>query len=97
MHIIAYHCQQASEKYLKACLLESEKEIPFIHDLGRLNRICVETYPDMDEIQSACERLTPFGTVTRYLGSSMSVTEDHIPLVLALAEKVRVKVTHIIT
>ncbi|GHV92985.1 hypothetical protein AGMMS50268_34880 [Spirochaetia bacterium] len=34
--IIAYHCQQAAEKYLKGALVVLEEEPPYIHDLDEL-------------------------------------------------------------
>jgi HEPN domain-containing protein len=36
--IIAYHCQQCAEKYLKAMFIQFGRKPPFIHDLLQLNR-----------------------------------------------------------
>ena len=45
--------------------------------------------PDLAEIQIICKRLTPFGTVTRYPGSSMKVGFEHFSLVLSWMRKIR--------
>jgi HEPN domain-containing protein len=34
--VVAFHCQQSAEKYLKALLLELGQPIPKIHDLDQL-------------------------------------------------------------
>ncbi len=87
--IIAYHCQQTAEKYLKAFLIENDQPVPFIHDLGKLNSECRKILPDLSVIQNICERLTPFGTVTRYPGSPMKVSSEHLPLVIVWTQKIR--------
>ncbi len=50
-----------------------------IHDLGKLNSECRKIQTELAVIQDICERLTPFGTVTRYPGSSMKVSSVHLP------------------
>jgi HEPN domain-containing protein len=87
--IIAYHCQQAAEKYLKAVLIEYDQPIPFIHDLGKLNSECRKILHSLSDIQNICERLTPFGTVTRYPGGGMVVGPEHLPLVVAWIREIR--------
>ncbi len=89
LEIIAYHCQQAAERYLKAVLIEGNQPVPFIHDLGKLNIECQKINPELSVIQSICERLTPFGTVTRYPGGAMSVEPEHLPLVLSWVQIIR--------
>ena len=62
--IIAYHCRQSAEKYLKTLFIEYGQLVPYIHDLGKLNLECRKVVPVLSEIQNYGERLTPFGTVT---------------------------------
>ena len=40
IEIVCYHCQQAAEKALKACLVAYGDEIPKTHDLVALCRLC---------------------------------------------------------
>ena len=87
--IIACHCQQTAEKYLKAMLIEDGQQVPFIHDLGKLNSECRKIRSELSSIQNICESLTPFGTVTRYPGGPMKVNPEHLPLVLSWAQSIR--------
>ena len=41
-NIIAFHCQQAIEKYLKAYIIEKKDSLTRIHDLIKLNAIANE-------------------------------------------------------
>jgi len=43
-NIVAFHCQQTIEKYLKAFLIEKEIPIVKTHDLIRLNGLINEVY-----------------------------------------------------
>ena len=86
--IIAYHCQQMAEKYLKAMLIEAGLEVPFVHDLLTLNQAGAVAHPGLLRIQKECGMLTPFGTATRYPGS-MAVGPEHMGSVIRWAELIR--------
>lgn len=87
--IVAYHCQQAAEKYLKAVLIQNGASVPFIHDLLKLNRGAQAYIPELRNLEKVCELLTPFGTATRYPGSTMMIGSEHMASVLAWAESIR--------
>lgn len=87
--IIAYHCQQSAEKYLKALFVQHDRKPPFVHDLLTLNREVQELYPSLKDVEVECERLTPFGTVTRYPGSIMDPSAEHMPQVTEWTESIR--------
>lgn len=64
--IICYHCQQASEKYLKALFVHFKIPLLKTHDLGLLAET-LDPYLEMeDEVLDACDNLTPFGVKFRY-------------------------------
>jgi HEPN domain-containing protein len=44
---IAFHSQQAAEKYLKALLVERQLEFPKTHDLGRLIQLAGRADPEV--------------------------------------------------
>ena len=88
--IIAFHCQQCAEKYLKALLIQHDRKPPYVHDLVRLNHESQDICVDVSDVEDACERLTPFGTVTRYPGSIMEPSEEHMPLVTRWMNAIRV-------
>jgi len=89
VEIIAYHCQQTIEKYLKAYLIQFEKEYPRTHDLSVLNRKILSFDTDFESISEFCEKLTPFGTVTRYPDSGMQIDVKHLVKIQEWTSKIR--------
>lgn len=87
--IVAYHCQQCAEKYLKTLFVRNRHRTPFIHDLLKLNRQVQSVCTVLEQCEVECERLTPFGTATRYPGGLMQVRPEHIPQVTEWMEKIR--------
>jgi HEPN domain-containing protein len=61
-----FHARQAAEKYLKAYLAETEREILHTHNLYKLVTLCAETDSSFRELIDAAEMLTPFAVVARY-------------------------------
>ena len=64
--IIAFHCQQASEKYLKALLVRRQVEFPKTHDIKRLLTSVATIDPELAESVRDADVLTPFGVEVRY-------------------------------
>ena len=86
--IIAFHCQQAVEKYLKGTLTVFGEEPPYIHDLDRLCKLAEKYRPSFVSIASLCAIINYFSTQPRYdLGVSLS--EADMRLVLAHAKTIR--------
>ena len=61
--IVAFHCQQAAEKYLKALLTRRQIEFPKTHDIKTLLHLVGD--PVADSLAGA-KWLTPFGVEIRY-------------------------------
>lgn len=61
-----FQCQQAAEKSLKAWLVARETEFPFVHDLGKLVRLCAKVNPEFERLRSLAFGLTPFAVEMRY-------------------------------
>ena len=87
--IIAFHCQQCAEKYLKALLILHDRKPPYVHDLLKLNQEGQDMCVGLADVEDPCERLTPFGTVTRYPGSIMEPSKEHMPLVTQWMDTIR--------
>jgi HEPN domain-containing protein len=66
--IIAFHCQQAAEKYLKALLVSRQIEFPKTHDLEELLELLAPVRPDVAAMLEGIEVLNPFGVKIRYPG-----------------------------
>jgi HEPN domain-containing protein len=64
--IIAFHCQQAAEKYLKALLVRHQIEFPKTHDIAKLLDRLATVNPSIAESLRDADALTPFGVEVRY-------------------------------
>jgi HEPN domain-containing protein len=65
---IAFHCQQAAEKYIKAFLVAQRVEFPKTHSIGRLLDLVSSIAPELAASLEDAEALTPFGVENRYPG-----------------------------
>ena len=79
--IVAFHCQQAVEKYLKGVLVILGEDPPYIHDLPELCKIVEKHRPVFASISSPCSTITHFSVQPRYdLGLSLSESDMRIVL-----------------
>lgn len=74
---LAFHCQQAGEKYLKALLTWYQVEFPRTHDIGQLLDLVALASPDVAESLQPLTRLTPYGVAARYPGEPLALSETH--------------------
>ena len=85
--VIAFHCQQATEKYLKGALVIIGEEPPYIHDLNKLCKLAIKHRPSFTSILSPCAIITQFSVQPRY-DFGLSLSEDDMRLVLAHAKTI---------
>src|SRR5713101_6788542 len=69
---LCFHCQQASEKYLKALLQELGQAIPRTHILRDLLDLLVPHYAELSSLRRGVKFLTRFAVGTRYPGENAS-------------------------
>jgi HEPN domain-containing protein len=82
--IVAFHMQQAIEKYLKGYLLSTGWTLRRIHDLETLVREAISRDADFVPYLAPCQEITEFYIETRYpVGVSTSL--DHAMLAEALS------------
>jgi HEPN domain-containing protein len=85
---IAFHCQQAAEKYLKAALVILAEEPPYIHDLDRLRSTAEKHRPSFGSISSLCTIINYYTVQPRYdLG--LSISEEDMRIVLAHTKTIK--------
>jgi HEPN domain-containing protein len=65
---VCFHCQQATEKFLKAIMQEQGVNIPRIHDLDELLDLVVTSQPSLRRLRRGMSFLTTFAVETRYPG-----------------------------
>jgi HEPN domain protein len=64
--IICYHCQQASEKFLKGLLIGLNEEIQKTHDLLVLAKLIKNSIDVPIDILKICAILNPYSVRSRY-------------------------------
>ena len=89
VEIICYHCQQASERAIKALItqLDIAGGMPKVHDLSfLLNQI--HNKVDVDErYYDYADTLTPYGVVVRY-PHELQLEEDHAKVALRYSKEI---------
>ncbi len=63
---VCFHCQQASEKFIKAFLIFHGRQFPYTHNLADLVAVCMKVDMKFAVIQRKAETLTPFAVEIRY-------------------------------
>jgi len=86
---IAFHCQQAAEKYLKAFLTWHQIAFPKTHDLDKLLVLVESVKPDMAESLQDVIVLTLYGVAPRYPGEMPDLAKERAHFVCDLARKVQ--------
>jgi len=87
--IVAFHAQQAAEKYLKALLTRHQVEFPKTHVIRRLLILLGSVEPGIAENLDEASWLSPYGAEIRYPGDrSQTVPGDQVRA-QGLAQKVR--------
>jgi len=65
--IVAFHAQQAVEKYLKAYLLEKTESYPFTHSISELIELCSHVDADFEYLfDTGAHTLEEYYTHSRY-------------------------------
>lgn len=86
---IAFHCQQAAEKYVKAFLVRHQVEFPKTHSLERLLDLVAPVSPELATSLEEIEALTPYGVEIRYPGGFPELLPGQERTVLELASRAR--------
>jgi HEPN domain-containing protein len=82
---VCFHTQQCAEKYLKAFLQENDRDIPKIHKLLDLLKLCKEVDASLEILVSDLMELERFSVNVRYPGVSAEKNEAKIALKAAKA------------
>ena len=82
LEIICYHCQQASEKMLKALILAFDGELQKTHDLGLLSEQLSDFVTISEDVLNAADALTSYGIRIRY-PQELNIEESHVSKALS--------------
>ncbi len=86
---VAYHCQQATEKYLKGLLVWWEMPFPKTHDVKALLRLIQARDTQLAASLQDAVALTPYGVELRYPGDRTNASTEDAREALRLAERVQ--------
>ncbi len=87
--IIAFHCQQAVEKYLKTFLVRHQLEFPKTHNIRQLLMLVARVSPDMAASLKDAAGLSPYGVDVRYPGDLPEVLPGQEDRLFQLARHVK--------
>lgn len=86
---IAFHAQQAAEKYLKAFLTWHQVEFPKTHDIKRLLKLASTPDPSLTAELFDAADLTAYAVEYRYPGEYPPVTVNDAASAVTVADRVR--------
>lgn len=86
---IAFHCQQAAEKYLKTILVYHDLEFRRSHNLTYLLDILSHKIEIEEELYDKAIFLNGFGIQIRYPGNLVKLSKDELETSIGFAEKFR--------
>jgi HEPN domain-containing protein len=87
--VVAFHAQQAAEKYLKALLTRHQIEFPKTHELRRLLELLAGAEPQLATSLTDIKWLEPFGVDVRYPGDRPDTLPGDEKRARELAQMVR--------
>lgn len=90
---IAFHCQQATEKYIKALMIFFELEIKKIHDLVFLLGLVNEKETISKTLFDRASALKDYSVEIRYPDKYIELSDEDICDAIAIAHEFRVFVT----
>jgi len=89
---VAFHAQQAVEKYLKALLVRHQVEFPKTHDIRQLLNLLHPLHSKTADALRDTEWLSPFGVEIRYPGDTPEMLPGEEGRAVELAGRVRDRV-----
>lgn len=86
---IAFHCQQAVEKYVKAFLVRHQVEFPKTHNLERLLDLVASIALEVAASLEETEIITPYGVEVRYPGDFPELLPGQEKTIFELTRRAR--------
>lgn len=86
---IAFHCQQAVEKYLKALLILHEINFNRSHDLIYLLELLSEKFDIEESLYTKAVSLNGFSVQIRYPNTIIKLSKDEIETAILITEEFR--------
>jgi len=87
LEAVCYHCQQSTEKALKAVLAYYQVEIPKTHNIEELANKCKQNDESIQMERRIAQTMTKFATISRYPDFDTSLLEEDATLALKHAKQ----------
>jgi HEPN domain-containing protein len=84
---VCFHAQQCAEKYLKAAIMNKEKEFPRTHDLLMLLDVLLPHEPALEVFRCDLTALSAIGIEVRYPG--MCADQEDAAVAIKTAQAIR--------
>jgi HEPN domain-containing protein len=88
-YVVAFHAQQASEKYLKSVLVWHQVDFPKTHDIGRIVDLVRSADPRLADLVADADALTRYGVEPRYPSDFPEPTHEQARNAVAIAGRVQ--------
>jgi len=85
---IGFHCQQASEKALKAYLTWREKPFEKTYSLVALVALCLPFENHFETLRQAATTLSPYAATIRYPGDLPNITKEEATEAIRLVKQI---------
>ena len=85
--VVCFHCQQFTEKLLKAVLTHHGVEAPRIHDVRRLIQLAEPFIPRIAGFSESSDLLTVHSVEARYPGDINEIDHDQMNEIVKLAKE----------
>jgi HEPN domain-containing protein len=95
--VIAFHSQQAVEKYLKALLVRYQIHFPKTHDIGVLLSLISTIEPGVASSLDGTVALNPFGVEVRYPGDGLELLPGEEEEIVEMARRTRDEVRSLLS
>lgn len=86
--VVAFHCQQAAEKALKAILAWHDLPFRKTHDLGEIGLACARIDSSLTEVCQRADVLTVYAWIFRYPGDLDEPCAEDVDAALLTAREV---------
>jgi len=86
--IIAFHCQQCAEKYIKALLVVSNIDFPYTHDIEKLLEMTPKAFRLLEKLINTGD-LTDYAVSKRYPDYYQKLSKIDADNAIKLAEDVK--------
>jgi HEPN domain-containing protein len=89
LDIIAFHCQQAVEKYIKAVLVSFDLSFRRSHDLIYLLEVLAQNVVVSEELYEKASLLNSFSVEVRYPNQTIHLSREEIEYAISVSENFR--------